>query len=101
MLEGLRAGQRYRFGSAVVGDYGMTLERSRIFRATERVKCRWSDLSIWNGAGTFCIAKTDERRVGVQLPYCDVDNVHILEAAIRTFWKKTSRRLSDLLEATT
>ena len=62
MLEGLRAGQRYRFGSAIVGDYGMILERSRIFRANERVHCRWSDLSIWNGCGSF--ASADQRGPG-------------------------------------
>ena len=100
MLEELRAGRGYQFGTAVVGDYGMILERSRIFRANERVRCGWSDLSIWNGPGTFCIAKTDERKVAVELPYDEVDNVHILEAAMRAFWKKAGPRLSDLLEST-
>ena len=61
--------------------------------------CQWSDLSIWNGAGTFCIAKKDERKVAVELPYGEVDNVHILEAAIRALWKRARPRLSDLLES--
>ena len=42
----------------------------------------------------------DERKVSVVLAYQDVDNVHILEAAIRVFFKKSSSRLSDLLTQT-
>jgi len=97
MLEGLRAGKRYRFGSAVVTDYGVELERRKLFGANERVPCKWADLIIGNGAGTFYIAKKDEKKVAVELPYQDMDNVHILEAAMRVFWKSASPRLSDLL----
>ena len=100
MLQGLRAGEQYRFGTAVVSDYGMALERRRMFGANESVPCRWTELLIWNGAGTFCIARKDEGKVGVELAYSEIDNLHILEAAIRMFWDKTSPRLSDLLEST-
>ena len=71
-----------------------------MFGADEAVPCRWTDLLIWNDAGTFCIARKDERKIGVELAYGDVDNAHILEAAMRAFWKRTSARLSDLLEPT-
>ena len=100
MLEGLKAGQKFRFGTAVVSDHGMVLERKRMFGADEAVPCRWTDLLIWNGAGTFCIARKDEGKVGVELGYSEIDNLHILEAAIRGFWKRSSPRLSDLLEST-
>ncbi len=98
MLEGLRAGKRYRFGTAVVTDHGVELERRRFFGTNERAPCKWTDLVIGNGAGTFYIAKKDERKVAVVLPYQEMDNVHILEAAMRMFWKSASLRLSDLLE---
>ena len=97
MLEGLRQGKRYRFGTAVVSDRGVELERRRLFGANERVLCSWTDLEIGNGAGTFFIAKSGEKKVSVELPYQDLDNVHVLEAAMRVFWKKASPRLSDLL----
>ena len=100
MLQGLRAGEQHQFGRAVVSDYGITLERTRMFGANETVPCRWTELLIWNGAGTFCIARKDEGKVGVELAYNEIDNLHILEAAIRMFWKKASPRLSDLLEST-
>ena len=99
MLEGLKAGEQYRFGTTVVSDYGMILARTRLSGANEAVPCRWADLRTWNGAGTFCIARKDERKVGVELAYSEVDNLRILEAAIRVFRKRPSPRLSDLLES--
>ena len=34
----------------------------------------------------------------MELPYQEMDNVHILEAAMRVLWKSASPRLSDLLD---
>lgn len=98
MLKGLRAGKRYRFGTAVVTDNGVELERRKFLSANERVRCKWTDLVIGNGDGTFYIAKKNEKKVTVELPYQEMDNVHILEAAMRIFWKSASPRLSDLLD---
>ena len=97
MLEGLRDGNMYRFGTCVVDDYGVELERYKYWRANERVHCRWTDLVIGNANGGFYIAKNDEREVSVQLPYQGEDNVHVLEAAMRILWEHTSIRISDLL----
>ena len=98
MLHGLRAGKRFRFGSAIVSDHGVELERRHFFSSSERVPCKWTDLVIGNGAGTFYIMKKDEKKVVVELSYRDVDNVHVLEAAMRLFWKNSSSRMSDLLK---
>lgn len=98
MLKGLRAGKHYGFGTAAVTDHGVELERRKLFSANERVSCKWTDLVIGNGAGTFHITKKDEKKVRVELPYQDMDNVHILETAMRVFWKNASPRLSDLLD---
>lgn len=100
ILKGLRAGQQYRFGTAVVGDYGIVLERPRVFGANEEVFCKWTELALGNGEGTFWIAKKDETKVAVELPYDEIDNVHVLEAAMRTFWRRASARMSELLELT-
>ena len=100
MLRGLRAGRRYRFGAAVITDYGVELERRRVFSSSERVPCRWTDVVMGNGSGTFNIAKKDDKKVAVELPYQEMDNVHILEAAMSVFWKSPKPRLSDLLEET-
>ena len=98
MLKGLRAGKRYKFGTAIVTDYGVVLERRKLFSANEAVPCKWTDVVIGNNAGTFYIAKKDEKKVAAEFPYQEMDNVHILEAAMRVFWKSASSRLSDLLD---
>lgn len=101
LLVGLRTGKRYRFGAAIVTDYGIEMVRRKIFSANEAVLCKWTDLVIGNRAGKFYIAKEDERKVSVELPYQEVDNVHILEAGMRVLWKNLTPRISDLLENST
>jgi hypothetical protein len=62
------------------------------------VFCRWSELVIGNGPGTFYVAKRDEKKVSESFSYQDEDNIHILEAMMRAFWKRGGSRLSKLLE---
>ena len=97
-LEGLRDGKKYRFGSAVMSDHGMELERKKLFGSNERVFCRWGELVIWNGAGVFCIGKKEDKKLAAAFSYQEEDNIHVLEAAIRMFWKRGGDRLSSLLE---
>ena len=96
-LKGLRNGKKYRFGSAVMSDLGMELERKKLFSSNERVFCRWGELVIWNGAGVFCIGKKKDKKLSAAFSYQDEDNIHVLEAAIRMFWKRGGDRLSSLL----
>ncbi|MCF7990941.1 MAG: hypothetical protein K9M02_10915 [Thiohalocapsa sp.] len=96
-LEGLRDGKKYRFGSAVMSDRGMELERKQLFGSNERVFCRWGELVIWNGAGVFCIGRKEDKKLAAAFSYQEEDNIHVLEAAIRMFWKRGGDRLSCLL----
>lgn len=97
-LEGLRDGKKYHFGSAVMSDHGMELERKKLFGSNERVFCRWGELEIWNGAGVFCIGKKEDKKLVEAFSYQDEDNIHVLEVAIRMFWKRGGDRLSSLLK---
>ena len=97
-LEGVREGERYQFGTAILSDLGMELPRKKLFSSNERVFCSWGELVIWNGAGVFCIGKNEDKKVSVALSYQEEDNVHVLEAIIRMFWKKGGDKLSGLLE---
>ena len=97
-IQGLRNGEKYSFGDAVMSDYGMELIRYRLFGDNERIFCDWNELSIWNGQGTFCIGKRDDKKLVAELSYQEIDNIHVLEAAIRTFFKKGGNRLSSLFE---
>ena len=96
-LTGLKDGEQYWFGNALMNDNGLELERKKFFSSNERVFCRWDELSIWNGAGTFCIGKKENKKLAVALSYQEEDNIHVLEAAIRMFWKRGGDRLSSLL----
>lgn len=96
-LEGLRDGKRYRFGSAVMSDHGMELERKKLFSSNERVFCRWDELVIWDGAGVFCIGKKEDKKLAAAFSYQEEDNIHVLEAAIRMFWKRGGDCMSSLL----
>ena len=96
-LEGLRAGKKYEFGSAVISDSGIELEPNTWTKRT-KVFCRWSELTIWNGPGVFCVGKKGEKKVATSFSYQGEDNIHILEAAIRMLWKKGGDRLSSILK---
>ena len=96
-LEGLRDGKQYRFGTTVINDRGMELERKKLFSSNERVFCPWGELVIWNGAGVFCIGKKNDKKLAAAFSYQNEDNVHILESAIRMLWKRGGDRLSNLL----
>lgn len=96
-LAGLQAGKKYRFGSTVVSDTGMELQRTGFFSGGERVFCGWGELQIWNGPGLFCIGRKGDKKLTVGLSYQDEDNIHILEAAIRMSFKQGGNRLSTIL----
>ena len=97
-LDTLKDGQKLRFGSVTLSDFGIELTRGHLFSADEKVFCRWSELVIGNGPGTFYVAKGDEKKVSESFSYQDEDNVHILEAIMRAFWKRGGSRLSVLLD---
>lgn len=96
-LEGMRDGKQYRFGTTVINDRGIELQRKKLFSSNERVFCCWGELVIWNGAGVFCIGKKEDKKLAAAFSYQEEDNIHVLEAAIRMFWKRGGDRLSSLL----
>ncbi len=101
MVTNLGNGKSVKFGSAVVVDTGVYLERRHLFSENEKVRCRWKELVIGNGSGTFYIAKKNDKKLNVELSYQDDDNVHVLEAVMRMFWEHPGERISDLLKKET
>lgn len=98
MLEGLKEGKQYRFGNAVFTDTGVELEKKHFFSSNERIFCEWHELAIWNGGGTFSIGKKEDKKLNECFSYLDQDNVHVLEAAIRMYWKTGGHKISSLLD---
>jgi hypothetical protein len=69
MLGGLREGKRYRFGDAILDDFGMELTKSHIFSADEKIKATWAELQIWSANGSLCIGKTNDKKAVLTLQY--------------------------------
>lgn len=96
-LEGFRNGKRYNIGDYTIDDYGIDLEHNPIFGQSRQLHCVWNDIEIWNEAGSFCIAYKTDKRLKATFSYLEVDNIHVLEAMIRTLWKQGGDQLSTLL----
>jgi len=97
-LRKLRGGEPDSFGPLVVSDTGVVFSRKRLFAKEEVVFCPWANLVISTGPGYFHISHKNERGLSADLSYLDVDNVHILEVALRSFFKSGEDLLSSLLE---
>jgi len=73
------------------------MTRGGFLKENERVFVPWGELVLISEPGAFTIAKKDERSVSAKFSYVDVQNAHVLETALRRFWKTSDRRLSSLL----
>jgi hypothetical protein len=105
-LEGLRDGKQYRFESTTlrdlatavfVTDGGVEVERKKFILSRERFFCSWNELTACNAEGFFCIGKKEDKKAVAAFSYLDEDNIHILEAAIRTLLNRGGDRLSSLM----
>lgn len=97
-IEGLRNGQKYRFGSSVIQDNGIELERYKIFGKNERKFFDWLDVVAWNEDGNFYIANKENKKFIESLSYQDVDNIHILDIMIQILFKTGRNRLSSIFD---
>jgi hypothetical protein len=99
MLAALRDGRRYDFGAAVVDDRGCVLTHRRLFGADERHRLDWRDVGFSSRDGMLVIAARRDNRLSAGLSYLEQNNVHVLEAALRTMAARGGTRLSCLLDA--
>jgi hypothetical protein len=99
MLNTLRSNEKIRVGDAVVDDHGVTVPRHAIFSSRDPVYLRWHEFKVWSADGRFVIASNADKKAYAQMEYLHTDNLHLLEFAIRTHFKSTHRRLSQLFDA--
>ncbi|HYI01811.1 hypothetical protein [Hyalangium sp.] len=91
-------GQKVVFGDVVLDDQGLVLPRRQGQWDSSAIYGTWNQLQFQTGNGSLVIRHQQDARIYAELPYLAVDNVHILETAIRNFSEhKTAVRLSDLL----
>jgi hypothetical protein len=98
MLSTLGAGQSVRVGDAVIDDNGVTVPRHAFFGSSDPVYLRWQELKVWSADGSFVIGSKTDKKAYAQMPYLQTDNLHLLEHAIRMFFKSKHGRLSQLFD---
>lgn len=99
ILESLKNGKELRFGDATLRDDSVTLIRHKFFGSNESVRCLWGQVSVWTGAGEFCIGLKDDKKTYSSMSYINTPNTHVVEQAIRMAFKKPGlNKLSDLLQ---
>jgi hypothetical protein len=99
MLEALKAGRDLYFGDAVLHDDNVILVKHKFLGANEKVWCSWSDVHVWSADGSFFIGAKDDKKTYSGISYIHGANTHILEQAIRMFFKRSDiKRLSELLQ---
>ena len=82
-----------RVGDAVIDDNGVTVPRHAFFGSSDPVYLRWHELKC--GQRTEAIGSKTDKKAYAQMPYLQTDNVHLLEHAIRMFFKSKHGRLSQ------
>lgn len=97
LLEGVKEGKQFRFGTALIRDDGLTLTKHRFLGSNESVPCGWHDVHVWSQDGSLYIGRKADKKTYVGLSYISDWNTHILEAAIRSAFKKGINKLSDVL----
>jgi len=96
LLVQLNEGKKVRFGGITVSDTGIEMKQDLTFREGKTFFCPWSDWLTGNQNGSFCIGHKTDKKLAHCLSYLEVDNVHILEAAMGVLWKNGGARLSEI-----
>jgi hypothetical protein len=98
ILADLGAGQKWLVGDAVVDDNGVTVPRHAFFGNSNPVYLRWHELHVWSADGSFVIGSKTDKKAYAQMQYLHTDNLHLLERALRMFFKSKHGRLSQLFD---
>jgi len=98
MLQELKQGKRLRFGNATVDDKGVEVTKTGFFSSGEKVYGTWSQLQTWSADGSFVVGIKGDKKAYAAMSYQDIDNVHILSAAIGAGFKNSVTRLSEMFD---
>jgi len=97
LLQSLKAGEKIRFGDAVIDDLGVELMRHKFF-SSERSYWTWNKVKTWSSNGFFVIGSAEDKKSHSQMSYMNDQNIHVLEACISAAFKNFKGRLSALLD---
>lgn len=96
MLADLSEDKKIKFGEIAVTDVGIEMKQDLTFREGKTFLCPWSDWRTGSRNGAFCISHKTDKKLSRCLSYLEVDNVHLLEAAMGVLWKDGGDRLSEI-----
>jgi hypothetical protein len=98
MTDDLRNGTKYRFGDAVIDDFGAQLIRHKFLISNEQVYVKWNKIRKWSNDGCLYLGLDGEiNKTYCSMSYKDINNVHILDAAIGILFDRGGDRLSSIL----
>lgn len=97
LLVGLRKGERYWLGTAIVDDRGVELLERHFLKADKRVHCPWDRLALGSENGALSLTLRDARNTSAFASYIDHSNTHIWEHILRLRHRSNAPRLSDVL----
>ena len=96
LLEGVKSGHCYYFGTAEVCDNGIKLIKNKLF-GTEENFFFWNQVQAFSQPGEYVIASDSDPQFNVRLDYQQMDNIHILNTAIKLLKENNMDALSDLV----
>ena len=94
--EGLRKGERFRFGPVVVDDFGIQVPKEGLLRRKASRHYRWNEVRAIRTVGGLQIAMGGGQ-YNVDLPDHETDNMIVLEFALQMRANQPTERLSDTL----
>ena len=98
LLTGLKSGERYAVGNAMVTDEGIQINRKKLFKAPEVFYFPWQHIQLSRYQGSLII--TGARGISEHLAYNENNNTHIIDRAITIALEHGLTRLSDILPST-
>lgn len=97
LAKGLKAGNSYNFGDAIIDDAGVKLTKHKFF-SNETVYHPWGQARISSSSGSFFIHAADDNKTYSSMSYIETPNVHVLEALIRMSFKAWKGKISGILD---
>ena len=95
MSEALEAGKVLAFGNMTIEDSYVTLLKHKFLGANEKIRLSWKDVHVWSANGEFFIGSKADKKTYGSGSYKDHWNVHLLDHAVRSGFKKGIIKLSD------
>lgn len=96
LFSNLSQGGSFKCGNFEVFDDGVKLTKKGFFSGGEAKKFDWSDVSVWSANGSFFVRSKSEEKFTGSAAYMSDANVHVIELAIRAFFKNSvARKLSE------